>query len=129
MPSPFDEFDAAMQADVDALFGEGIKIIPRAGDEYTSAPDPERPSQEGIRATVARAPGSKPATYRGSQRTSADIHSSPAEIWIDRAAYAALGYELRRGDIIELTDDDPATRYTVGSVGRGDGGDVRIILG
>lgn len=130
MPSPFDEFDAAMQADIGAIFGEGIRIIPQAGDgNYTSGPDPDRPTREGVRAGVARAPKSTKAEYRGTERSGAQVASAPAEVWIDRASYAALGYRVRRADIIELTDETPAHRYTVAAVNDGDGGDVQIILG
>lgn len=129
MPSPFDAIDAAMQAVIDRQFGEGIRVIPQIGDQYTKTPDPERPAVEGLRATVARAPQARPTDFNGTARNGAPVSSSPAELWIDRAAYAAIGYPLRRGDIIELTDDPTAPRYTVGAVNPGDGGDVQIILG
>lgn len=130
MPSPFDETDAAMQADIDALFGEGIRVIPQAGDgNYLSADDPARPPRDGVRATVARAPKTVKTDYRGTERSGAVTSSAPAELWIDRVAYAALGYELARGDFVEFTDDAMPSRYTVAAVNRGDGGDVQIILG
>lgn len=130
MPSPFDEIDAAVQADIDALFGEGIRVIPQKGDgNYTSGADPDRAQRDGVRATVARAPKTAKADYRGTERSGAVTSSAPAELWIDRVAYAALGYELARGDIVEFTDDVVPARYTVAAVNRGDGGDVQIILG
>lgn len=129
MPSPFDEIDAAMQADIDALFGEGIRIRPQAGDEYTRGADPDRPVAEGVRATVARAPQAKKTDFRGTASNGVPVTTAPAEIWIDRAAYAALGYAIRGGDFIELTDDPGVPRFTVAAVHPGDGGDVQIILG
>ena len=130
MPSPFDDIDADMQADIDALFGEGIRVIPQVGDgNYSSGADPARPQRDGVRATVARAPQTTKADYRGTERSGALVASAPAELWIDRVAYAALGYELARGDFIEITDDANPARYTVAAVNRGDGGDVQVILG
>lgn len=129
MPSPFDAIDAAMQADIDRLFGEGIRIIPQAGDQYVKGADPSRPMREGVRATVARAPKTARTDYSGTAKPGAPVSIAPAEAWIDRAAYLALGYELRRGDIIELTDETPAASYQIGAVHYGDGGDVQIILG
>lgn len=132
MPSPFDAIDAAAQAAVDRLFGEGIRVIPRSGDgNYAGAPDAARPVREGVRATVARAAGAKATDYSGSQRNGSAVASMPAEIWIDAAAYAGLGYEIKRGDWIELTDDILASppRFHVAAVHRGDNGDAQIILG
>ncbi|MBN9033698.1 MAG: hypothetical protein BGO05_05435 [Rhizobiales bacterium 63-7] len=129
MPSPFDDIDAAMQADIDRLFGEGISIIPQLGDEYTRIPDPDRPVKSGIRATIARAATGGATDYRGSARDGASLSASTAEMWIDRAAYAALGYRLVRGDIVELSDETPPPRFVVAAVNDGDGGDVQVILG
>jgi hypothetical protein len=130
MPSPFDAIDAAMQAAIDHRFGEGIRIVPMVGDtNYSGGPDPARPVRDGVRATVARAPKAGATDYSGSQRNGASFAAMPAELWIDRAAYAAVGYKITRGDEIVLTDDAGAPSFTVASVHEGDNGDVAIILG
>lgn len=129
MPSPFDAIDAAMQADIDRLFGEGINVRPQAGDQYAGIPDPARPAIEGVRATVARSAQAKRTDFSGTGRAGVPVATAPAEIWIDRAAYAALGYRIRRGDLIEMAEDIPVTKHTVAAVNDGDHGDVQIILG
>lgn len=130
MPSPFDEIDSALQGAIDSLFGEGIRVIPMIGDgNYTGGPDPNRPVRDNVRATPATAHMSPPTDYSGSLRNGAAVVSFAAEIWIDAEAYAAIGYEITRGDQIELTDQgSPPPRYSVASVHPGDNGDVQIIL-
>lgn len=129
MPSPFDAIDAAMQAVIDASFGEGVRVIPMVGDgNYSSAADQSRPAAT-VRATVGRAPGVKPTDFNNSNRNGAPLATAPLEIWIDRAAYDALGYELRRGDRIEITEDGtPPPSYAIAAAHKGDNGDVQIIL-
>ncbi len=127
MPSPFDAFDAAAQAVIDATFGEGIRIEPMRAGNYAAGADPDRPVRA-TRATVSRAPGVRKTNYPSTNRQSADVAASPTEAWIDRAAYAALGYPLRRGDIIILTDDARTPRFEVTACHETDGGDVQVLL-
>lgn len=129
MPSPFDAIDADMQAALAPIFGEGIRIMPRMGDNYTSAADPARPERVGVLATVARAPGAAPTDYSGSARNGAQVTRAPGEVWIDQIAYAAIGYEIQRGDLIAITDDPARPPCKVVAVHAGEGGDVQIILG
>lgn len=130
MPSPFDEIDAAAQAVIDETFGEGITIRPMVGDgNYSATPDPARPVAVGVRAAVARNGGVKPTDFNNSNRNGAALATSPVELWIDRAAYAALGYDLKRGDRVEITEDGtPPPSYAVAAVHKGDGADVQVIL-
>lgn len=126
MPSPFDLLDAAVQATVDATFGEGITIRPQTGDgNYTGGADGARPVRIGVRATVARAPSIKPTDFNNSNRNGAPVAMMAPEIWIDALAYAAIGYGLRRGDIIELAD---GAKFTIADARKGDNGDVQVIL-
>lgn len=130
MPSPFDAIDAAMQATVDALFGEGIRVIPQAGDpNYAAGDDPDRPARAGVRATVAIAAKIATTDYSGSMRNGAPVASAPSELWIDRIAYAALGYALKRGDFVEITELPGQPVYKIAAVRPFDSGDVQIILG
>lgn len=129
MPSPFDEFDAAMQADIDALFGEGVRIIPQSGDQYTKGVDALRPMRENVRATIARAPKVARTDYSGTSTHGAPVSHMMSEAWIDRAAYAALGYALQRGDLLEIPGVASTERFTIMDVRPSDGGDVQIILG
>lgn len=129
MPSLFDEIDAGMQSVVDAVFGEGIRVEPQAGDgNYSAGADPARPVRENVRAIVGRAPIAKGVDYSGTTRNGPPVATSPAEVWLDRAAYAALGYAITRGDRIVLTGEAGAPCFTVASALPGDNGDVRIIL-
>lgn len=127
MPSPFDEIDAAAQAAIDETFGEGIRVRPMRGGNYAKAGDPDRPARD-LRATVSRAPAVSAANYPSTNRKAAGVAASPTEIWIDRAAYASLGYELRRGDVIVLADDEGAPEFIATAVHPADNGDVQIPL-
>jgi len=132
MPSPFDAIDVATQATIDGIFGEGIRIRPQVGDDYSGGNDPDRPVREGVRATVAISHMAPPTDYSGSLRNGAALVTFASEIWIDATAYAALGFELKRGDWIELTDPkrgSPPPRHIVASVHPGDNGDVQVLLG
>lgn len=127
MPSPFDALDAAVQTAIDQTFGEGIRIEPMLSGDYAKAPDPERPARS-CRATISRAPGAKATNFPSTNRKSSDLAVSPTEAWIDRAAYAALGYPIRRGDFIVLTEAAGSPRFEVAAAHRGDYGDVTLPL-
>lgn len=129
MPSPFDAIDASLQAAIDQTFGGGVTVRPQAAGNYTGGADPLRPAISGVRATVARAPGIKNTDFNNSNRNGAPLAVAPSEIWIDRAAYAALGYRLKRDDIVELTEEgSPPPSFKIAAVHDGDHGDVQIIL-
>lgn len=127
MPSPFDALDAMLQGTIDGAFGEGVTIRPQAGDaNYGGAPDLSRPVVAGVRMTIARAAKIGAKDYPSSQRGGAPVDVGMPEAWIDAAAYLALGYELRKGDRVEVPDD--ALTYTIASTHKGDGGDLQIIF-
>lgn len=127
MPSPFDAIDARMQAAIDKVFGEGIRIIPMIGGNYSKAPDPNRAAMD-CRATVSRAPASANIDYPSTNAPSSNSALDPVEIWIDRAAYAALGYALRRGDVIVLLDEAGQPKYAATAVYDSGQGDVHVPL-
>lgn len=129
MPSPFDAIAADMQAAMDSTFGEGIRLRPMAGDgNYSAAADPDRPVRD-TRAIVSRAPKVGQSNFRGTTTNGAALAVAPSEVWLDRAAWAALGYTPRRGDRIEFTEDsDPPPQAAIAAVQAGEHGDLRLIL-
>jgi|GEM_PF-1599049 len=127
MPSPFDEMDAEIQAVVDETFGEGIRIEPMLSGNYSTGPDPSRPVRT-TRATISRAPSVVSINYPATNRTSADAAMAPVEVWLDRAAYGALGYTLRKGDNIVFTDETGEPRFSVAAVHNSDHSDIRVPL-
>lgn len=129
MPSPFHDFDTAMQAGAEALFGESIRVLPMAGGEYAAGPDPDRPIKT-AKATPSVGGEIAATDFNNSNRDGALAVRVPGEVWISRSSYAALGYTVQRGDLIELSDRGaPPPAVKVAAVLAGDYGDVRIVLG
>lgn len=129
MPSLFDEIESASQAAITSVFGGGIRVLPMAGDKnYGGGPDPARAAVE-IVATFASAPTIGAIDYSGTQKNGADSALAHAEIWIDRAALAAMPYRPRRGDKIEILNGvTPPPVFVVAAAEPGDHGDMRIVL-
>ena len=126
MASPFDAIDARAQTVVTAQFGEALFFRPMAGGQYAQSPDPERQPMAG-RGVPSRAAETKD-TYPFSHSR---LHThptvlAPAEIWIDAAQVAALGYALRRGDGVDLIDD--GLSYLISAVLPGDEGDAHLLI-
>lgn len=124
--SLFDDIDGSLQAVMDQVFGEAIQVLPqRVGGNYgAGAPDPARPPLD-TRAIISRAPNTGRLDFAGTSRRGVELYLAPSECWMDRAAYAALGYAIRPGDIIELTDKG-GVRVTVADVALGDHRDIVI---
>ncbi len=106
MPSLFDEFDRQVQVDISEQTGEGIRLVGMVGGEYTHGADPDRPPVEVV-ATVSLSP--RIADLRGQMRGTeisgaAQFASQASELWIDHAAAAALPWQPRRNDVLELTE-------------------------
>lgn len=128
MASPFDSIDADIQSAMDQVFGEAIRIVPQAGDvNYGTGPDPLRPVRD-TRGIVSRAHKSEGADFIGTNRAGVDRALLHSEVWIERDAYDALGYIVRRGDLIDLIDEPGSPRVAVARVSAGDNGDVNIHL-
>jgi len=128
MPSPFDAIDAAVQSAIDQVFGEGIRIHPQAGDvNYGGGPDTLRPARD-ARAVISRSYATERTDFLGTNRPGASGALAPSEAWLDSASYAALGYAIRRGDILELTEEAGAPRLVVAQADYGRNGDVNLHL-
>ncbi len=114
---------------MDRKFSEGIRVLPQAGDRnYGGGADPARAPAE-LRATVSRAPRPGAIDFANTGRRASQIAVGPSEAWVSRSAYQGLGYRLRAGDIIELTDrGDPAPQGTISVVQDGDHRDVHILF-
>lgn len=124
MPSPFDALDALTQAAVDKAFGDVVQVQPQTGDlNYGGGADPGRPVRN-LRMTVGRAGDVRNSDYPASNRDGAPAVTTQSEGWVERPAYLALGYELRRGDVILSA----GRRLVVAAVHAGDFGDVQIVF-
>ena len=129
MPSPFDALDASLQAEMDKAFGEGITIRPQVGGNYSVAADSLRPVKTGVRAIVSHSPREAATDFRNSNRNGVPLALSPSSAWLQRAAIAALGAELRRGDVIEFPEAGaPAPTAVVAVAQKGDHGDLNLIF-
>lgn len=124
--SLFDDIDGSLQAAMDEVFGEAIRVFPqRAGGNYgAGAPDPARLPKD-TRAIVSRAAREGTVDFANTNRAGVALSLAPSECWMDRDTYAALGYQLRRGDVIELTERGGA-RVTVSDAAPGDHRDIVI---
>lgn len=130
MPSLFDEIEAASQAAIDAVFGDGnVRIVPQAqSSNYWGGSDPARMPMN-IRATFSAAPMVGKGDYPDTRRDGSDLSLAPAELWIERGAAAAIPYTLKRGDKIEISRGSGGPRiYTIAVPEYGDHGDIRILL-
>ena len=123
--SLFDDIDGSLQAAMDQVFGEAIRVLPQRGGNYgAGAPDPARPAFD-TRAIISRAPNTGKLDFARTSRAGAELSLAPSECWMDRAAYALLGYAIRPGDIIALTEKG-GVRVTVSNVALGDHRDIVI---
>ncbi len=124
--SVFDDIDGSVQAAMDQVLGEAIRVLPQlvGGNYGAGAPDLARPPLD-TRAIISRAPNTAKLDFSGTSRRGAELSLAPSECWMDRAAYAALGYAIRPGDIIELTEKG-GVRVTVSHVALGDHRDIVI---
>ena len=124
--SLFDDIDGSLQAAMDQVFGEAIRVLPqRVGGNYgAGGSDLARPARDS-RAIVSRASREGTVDFANTNRAGVTLSLAPSECWMDRAAYTALGYPIRRGDVIELTEKGDA-RVTVSDVAPGDHRDVVI---
>ncbi len=130
MPTPFDALDAALSASCDAAFGEPAVLRPRKASQYAErAVDPTRPVRE-ITGIFSAGPGetrlkgkAMGTDFGGASR----VATTRAEFWIAATDAASIGYEIRTGDVIVLTDRD-ASVYEVVFPQRTDLGDLNLIL-
>lgn len=127
MPSLFDELESTSQAAITTVFGDGIRIRPmKEAGNYGGGPDPDRAVVETV-GTIGSAPNTGKLDYPGTRADGADAALAPSEIWLDRAAVAAIGYALKRGDQIE-TISTPVRKFVIASADPGEHGDLRIVL-
>lgn len=129
MTSFFDEIDGAAQAAVAGIFGDVVKIKPfRKGGNYGGAIDPDRPVVEFI-GTLSTAPKTGTIDYQTTDRNGPVTSVAPAELWVDRANVALIGYLPQKDDKIEVAGTDGSfSNYTVAAVDHQDHGDLRILL-
>lgn len=117
MPSLFDEFDRQVQVDISERTGEGIRLFGMVGGDYSHGPDPTRTVAEAV-GTISISP--RTADLRGQMRGTelsgaAQFASVASELWIDHAVAAALPWQPRRNDVVELTERG-AQRCTITAV-------------
>lgn len=114
-------------------FGEAVRIVPLRESEYAEAlPDPARAPVD-ARAVVSLTPAMKDfdgaRTGSGKASTMTRLSVRRANLWFSAEAYAALGYPLRAGDRILLTERPGEPAFTVSRVPvASDRGDVSVNL-
>lgn len=123
---------AAFRA-VARTFGEAIRVIPLQASEYTEAmPDASRAPVD-TRAVVALSPMTEPfdgaRSGPGKVNTMMRLAVRRASVWFPADVYGSIGYALRIGDKIVMTDRPGRPTYTVSREPiSSDRGDVAINL-
>lgn len=129
MSSPFDDLDLAMQGVIEETFGEDITIIPRGGDFNFPIADPLRPIVSGVRAIVSTGVGLAASDFNNSNRNGAPVVNGSTEVWIDATTAAAIGYAIKRNDLIDSVDATAKVkRFTVSSAIFAENGDLHIYM-
>lgn len=133
MGSPFDAAARAANAVQVAVFGEPVRIEPKAerqirlGGAITNGTRPVRT----VRGVFTNASASAPleGSRRGADgRGTTSIAGFETMLALPAAIYASLGYELRDGDAIVLIDRADE-RWTIVKAGPPDDlGDITLIL-
>lgn len=97
-------------------FGEVVRIKPRKSSDYTEPlPDPDRP-QVDVYVVVLLTPttdnldGSRQGTKIN---TTTRFTQRSAAIWLRPEVYAAIGYELREGDRVDLIQRPSEPPYKI----------------
>ena len=123
----FDQFRDLVDDVVNDLLGETAQVTPRVVSQYGgAAADPDRDAFEVV-GIYAVAPEN--AAFRG-QRQGAGVNSFAniavhhPEFWIAAADYAAVGGDIRQGDLVVLD----AGRFNVSEVRPQDTGDALLLL-
>lgn len=105
MPTPFDRAAARMDAAVDRLHAEAVRIEPMAGRISAASADPARPVRE-VPATVMREPVEDFALAGRRGGTAAlgptKVESDGETVQLSAAVAAGLGYALADGDHVVL---------------------------
>lgn len=117
MPTHFDRAAARMDAAVDRLHAERVRIEPMAGGRVSAASaDPARPARD-IMATVMREPVEDIALAGRRGGTAAlgptKVESDGETVQLSAAVAASLGYALAKGDAVVLLDRPGAPRRNV----------------
>ncbi|MCA1776049.1 MAG: hypothetical protein LC676_10700 [Loktanella sp.] len=119
-----------MQAIIDGAFAETGVITPREREQYTSgANDSVRPGAT-VFGVYTSTPGSEGVGGPSSKERDGvtALTSEAGEFWITAARAAALGYEIKRGDRIQLTDRAGAPKYTIAAIQDTSQGDRNLLL-
>jgi len=130
MSSPFSEIDASSQAVMISKFGEDIRITPRLVGNYSVATDPGRATKtvKGIPSFLPGAADMKGQRAGGDLVGASRIQISEAEVWLDAAGVASLGYELRKGDLVELLDKPGSPTFSIARADDHGDGALTLIL-
>ena len=113
-------------------FGEVVRIKPQKSSDYTEPlPDPDRPQVDvyvvvSLTPTTDNLDGSRQGTKIN---TTTRLTQRSAAIWLRPEVYAAIGYELREGDRVDLIQRPSEPLYKVSRAPESsDRGDIVVSL-
>ena len=132
MGSPFDAAARAADAVQARVFGEPVQILPQAARNRhgLGAADNTRPARTVI-GVFTKAPDSEPleGTRRGGDPRGLTAFSGyEIRLWLSAEVYGSLGYALRDGDLIALTDRAGQRWQVVKAGPPTDVGDITLAL-
>lgn len=131
MSAMWKRLDALAGRAVSAVFGEAILVKPTIKSEYRAGvPDPDRPEHEtrGEFALEFDTEDLRGQRLRGEFAGVGRIVNAAAYVKVTDAEYAKLGYAVRNGDRVALTDRAGVPVYEVASVHPLDCGDHLLVL-
>ena len=113
-------------------FGEVVRVVPLKESDYSEpSPDPDR-RQVDVFAVVSLTPTTEnlDGSRKGTKiNTTTRFTQRSAAIWLRPEVYAAIGYELREGDRVLLTQRPSEPHYKVSRAPESsDRGDIIVPL-
>lgn len=131
MPSPFDDLEQAAQAVIADHMAKLVRLEPMIAVEYsTGTADPERPTRDvsGIFSRGTDTQRLKGDTEGALIRGAGRMAVGASELWIAAADAAAIGYRMRRGDVVALLEEAGQPRFQVSYAQPSPNGDLTLIL-
>jgi hypothetical protein len=131
MTSQFYDIVADLNAAVSEAYGEVVRIVPRRDGQYIApTSDTDRQPVEVV-AAFTNSPGIEflAGGRRGSEMVGGTrLAVTEATLWIGRENYEALGFEIVKGDRIELISREGWPAYSVAAAQKGHVGDINFLL-
>ncbi len=126
----FDDMLSGLDSAIEDVFGESAILTPRVPTTYgTPTSDPGR-FDVILTGTFSDGPasgylnGGYPGEFSGKTMMDAMI----AEFWVSASGVLAIGYDVKTGDALTLTDKSGVPTYRITEIQRTGEGDMNLVL-